>query len=194
MAKGLPQRKGAFQVKRYQKVLGQRKRKIERRLAGMMKDRGGPVMTAGQNIRYEVSAKTNGMGVGGIGAFHQMAQRIGLVRRIDERLQLLKVHLPYHESDHVLNPVYNILAGGMRLEDIELRRGDEVFLDALGASRIPDPTTSGDFTRRFKEEDIGVLMDVINESRQEVWKEKAKDILKEAFIDMDGTVARTFGE
>jgi len=181
-------------VKRYQKVLGQRKRKIERRLAGMMKDRGGPVMTAGQNIRYEVSEKTNGMGVGGIGAFHQMAQRIGLVRRIDERLQLLKVHLPYHESDHVLNPVYNILAGGMRLEDIELRRGDEVFLDALGASRIPDPTTSGDFTRRFKEEDIGVLMDVINESRQEVWKEKAKDILKEAFIDMDGTVARTFGE
>lgn len=159
-------------MKRYQKVLGKRKRKIERRLAGVMKDRGAPVM-AGRNIRYEVSAKTDGIGVGGIGAFHQLAQRIGLVRRIDERLQLLKVHLPYHESDHVLNPVYNILAGGMRLEDIELRRGDSVFLDALGASRIPDPTTSGDFMRRFGEKDIYTLMDVINESRQEVWKGKA---------------------
>ena len=181
-------------MKRYQKVLGKRKRKIERRLAGVMRDRGGPVMTAGRNIRYEASAKTDGIGVGGIGAFHQMAQRIGLVRRIDEKLQLLKVHLPYHESDHVLNLGYNILTGGTRLEDIELRRGDEVFLDALGASRIPDPTTSGDFTRRFGEQDIYTLMDVINESRQEVWKGKAKKILENVFVDMDGTVAPTLGE
>ena len=181
-------------MKRYQKVLGKRKRKIERRLAGVMKDRGGPVMMAGQNIRYEVSAKTDGIGVGGIGAFHQLAQRIGLVRRIDERLQLLKVHLPYHESDHVLSPAYNILTGGMRLEDIELMRRDEVFLDALGARRIPDPTTSGDFTRRFGEADICILMDVINESRQVVWKEQAADILKDAFIDIDGTIAPTLGE
>lgn len=149
---------------------------------------------AGRNIRYEASAKVNGMGVGGIGAFHQLAQRIGLVRRIDESLRLLKVHLPYHESDHVLNPAYNILTGGTRLEDIELRRGDSVFLDALGASRIPDPTTSGDFTRRFREEDICILMDVINESRQVVWKEKAGEIMKESFIDIDGTVAPTLGE
>ena len=30
--------------------------------------------------------------------------------------------LPYHESDHVLNIAYNVLVGGQRLEDIELRR------------------------------------------------------------------------
>jgi hypothetical protein len=58
------------------------------------------------------------------------------------------LHLPYHESDHVLNLTYNLLAGGQRLEDIELRRQDEVFLNGLGAERIPDPTTAGDFTRR----------------------------------------------
>jgi len=149
---------------------------------------------AGRNIRYEASAKTNGIVVGGIGAIHQMVQRIGLARRIDERLQLLKVHLPYHESDHVLSPAYNLLTGGMRLEDIELRRGDSVFLDALGARRIPDPTTSGDFTRRFGEQDIYTLMAVINESRQEVWKKKAGKILQEAFIDIDGTIAPTLGE
>ncbi|MCP5516966.1 MAG: hypothetical protein H7A45_06870 [Verrucomicrobiales bacterium] len=59
------------------------------------------------------------------------------------------MHLPYHESDHVLTQSYNILAGGERMEDIELRRQDENFLNGLGAQRIPDPTTAGDFTCRF---------------------------------------------
>jgi hypothetical protein len=50
-----------------------------------------------------------------------------------------------------LNLTYNALLEGVRLEDIELRRNDEAFLDGLGAQRIPDPTTSGDFTCRFEE-------------------------------------------
>jgi hypothetical protein len=56
--------------------------------------------------------------------------------------------------DHVLNLAYNAILGGQRLEDIELWRNDEAFLDGLGAQRIPDPTTSGDFTRRFDQEAI----------------------------------------
>ena len=68
---------------------------------------------------------------------------------IDRHLQLLKIHLPYHESDHVLNIAYNLLAGGTCLEHLELLRNDEAYLDALGARRIPDPTTAGDFCRRF---------------------------------------------
>jgi hypothetical protein len=31
-------------------------------------------------------------------------------------VQLLKRHLPYHESDHVLNLAYNALLDGVRLE------------------------------------------------------------------------------
>jgi len=107
---------------------------------------------------------------------------------------LLKVHLPYHESDHVLNIAYNILAGGQRLEDIELRRQDEVFLNGLGAERIPDPTTAGDFTRRFSEEDILSLQECINRARLKVWKVQPEGFLKEAFIDVDGTIAGTDGE
>ena len=101
---------------------------------------------------------------------HLMVQRLGLVEDLDRSLELLKVHLPYHESDHVLNIAYNILAGGQRLEDIELRRQDEVFLNGLGAERIPDPTTAGDFTRRFSEEDILSLQECINRARLKVWK------------------------
>jgi hypothetical protein len=123
-----------------------------------------------------------------------MVQRLGLVEDINRHLHLLKVHLPYHESDHVLNLAYNLLAGGQRLEDIELRRQDEVFLNGLGAERIPDPTTAGDFTRRFNAEDIVTLEECINRARVAVWKVQPEGFLKEAFIDVDGTIAQTYGE
>ena len=102
-----------------------------------------------------------------------MVRRLGLVEELDKTVQLLKRHLPYHESDHVLNIAYNALLGGVRLEDIELRRNEEVFLSALGAQRIPDPTTSGDFTRRFDESAIEGLMEGINRVRQKVWRRRS---------------------
>jgi len=151
-------------------------------------------MFKASNIRYEMAERTGAMNCGGIGAMHLMVQRLGLVEDIDKSLELLKVHLPYHESDHVLNLAYNILAGGQRLEDIELRRNDEVFLNGLGAERIPDPTTAGDFTRRFAPENIVTLEECINRSRVAVWQVQPEGFLKEAFIDVDGTIAQTYGE
>jgi hypothetical protein len=41
-----------------------------------------------------------------------LVTKLGLVGQIDEGLHLLKVHLPYHESDHVLNLAYNVTCGG----------------------------------------------------------------------------------
>ena len=100
---------------------------------------------------------------------HLLAIKTGLVEAIDRDLHLLKVHLPYHESDHVLNVAYNILSGGTCLQDLERRRTDEVYLDGLGAKRIPDPTTEGDFCRRFTAPDLVTLMDAINEVRLGVY-------------------------
>lgn len=148
---------------------------------------------AASNIHYELSDKTRAIAPGGIGAIHLLARKIGLVRDIDERLHLLKRHLPYHESDHVLNIAYNLLAGGSRLEHLEVRRNDEVYLDALGARRIPDPTTAGDFCRRFAEADVERLMDTFNETRLRVWKQQPGSFFDEAFIDADGTIAPTDG-
>jgi hypothetical protein len=151
-------------------------------------------MLKASNIHYEMSERVGAVNCGGIGAIHLMVQRTGLVEDIDQELHLLKVHLPYHESDHVLNVAYNLLAGGQRLGDLELRRQDEGFMNGLGAERIPDPTTEGDFTRRFSPEDITVLQECINRARLAVWKVQPEGFLKEAFVDVDGTIAGTYGE
>lgn len=181
--------------KNYRRILANRKRRIERRLdpGRAWCDQPEPMLTA-RNIHYEMADKCRAINCGGIGAIHMMVNRIGLREEIDRRLHLLKVHLPYHESDHVLNLAYNALLDGVRLQDIELRRNDEAFLDALGAQRIPDPTTSGDFTRRFSQWHIVELMEAINATRQRVWKRQGPGFLEDAFIDVDGTIAPTLGE
>jgi len=187
--------KSTFRVSRsYPKILRNRKRRIDRRLAPRAWKAQPEPMMRGSNIHYELSSKTCATSYGGLGAIHTMVQRVGLVEEIDQHLELLKVHLPYHESDHVLNFAYNILAGGVRLEDIELRRQDESFLNGLGAQRLPDPTTAGDFTRRFRPEDITTLQECINRTRQRVWKKQPEGFLAEAYLDVDGTIAKTYGE
>jgi Transposase DDE domain group 1 len=179
----------------YPKILRNRKHRIERRLDPKRRwnEQPAPMLNA-SNIHFEMAGRDRAVNYGGIGAIHLMGQRLGLAEEIDGRVQLLKRHLPYHESDHVLNLAYNALLDGQRLEDIELRRNDEAFLDGLGAQRIPDPTTSGDFTRRFDQEAIVDLMEAINSTRQRVWKEQPRGFLSHAFIDTDGTIAPTFGE
>ena len=176
------------------KILSKRKRKIEKRLERRnWEDQEGP-MFKGSNIHYELDGRDKGIACGGIGVIHTLAKRIGLVKKIDKDLHLLKRHLPYHESDHVLNLAYNILAGGEGFEDIELLRQDEGWMDALGAEIIPDPTTEGDFVRRFWVEDVMTLMEVINATRKKVWDRQPKEFFKKAILNVDGTIAETTGE
>jgi hypothetical protein len=134
------------------------------------------------------------MAHGGIGAFHLLARRIGLIDAINQKLHLLKFPMPYHHSDHVLNFSYNALCDGTCLQDIELRRQDEVYLNALGARRIPDPTTAGDFCRRFRAADVHTLIDIFNEVRQRVWARQPASFFELARIDMDGVLVGTTGE
>ena len=176
------------------KRLIQRKQRIGHRLRKIQWPDQPRPMLAARVIRYEVAERARGVACGGIGAMHRLALRTGLVEAIDRNLRLLKRHLPYHESDHVLNMAYNILAGGTCLEDLERRRTDEAYLDGLGASRIPDPTTAGDFCRRFTEADVETLMDTINEVRLGVWRRQPPAFFERAVIDADGTLAPTFGQ
>jgi len=174
--------------------LARNKRRIQRRLDNKrLGDCSKPAFTAA-HIRYDIADRTRGLVHGGIGAIHNLARHIGLIDAIDQRLHLLKFHLPYHESDHVLNLAYNAFCEGTCLQDIELRRNDEVFLDALGARRLPDPTTAGDFCRRFTAADVTTLLDLINDVRLGVWAEQPEAFFEQATIDMDGTLVETTGE
>jgi hypothetical protein len=151
-------------------------------------------MITAASIHYELAGRAHGLAAGGIGAMHLLARRTGLVDDIDRSLHLLKRHLSYHESDHVLNIAFNILAGGRKLEHLELRRNHEVYLDALGAVRIPDPTTAGDFCRRFGLGDVLDLMGAINEARLRVWSRQPAAFFDRATIDVDGTLVATDAE
>ena len=145
-------------------------------------------------IHYEMADRTRGITCGGIGAVQMLVQRLGLDQAIDRHLRIFKLHNPYFESDHVLNIAYNILCDGDCLEDLERLRNDENYLDAVGAERIPDPTTAGDFCRRFSAEHVEKLQDIINETRLKVWAQQAPAFFREAIIDADGTIAGTTGD
>lgn len=151
-------------------------------------------MFTASDIHYEIADRNRGLSSGGLGALHALARQVGLIDAIDDRLHLLKFHFPYHESDHVLTFAYNALCDGTCLQDLELRRHDEVFLDALGARRIPDPTTAGDFCRRFDETTIRLLQDIVHDVRIGVWAEQPADFFTQAILDMDGTLVETTGQ
>jgi hypothetical protein len=173
--------------------LNRRKRRIARRIENKPGVERRQPMMAASNIHYQIADRVRAIAPGGIGAIHLLARKIGLIDDIDRDLHLLKRHLPYHESDHVLNIADNLLAGGQRLEHLEVRRNDEVYLDALGAQRIPDPTTAGDFCRRFTEADVERLMDTLNGVRLRAWKQQPDAFFDEAFLDADGTIAPSGG-
>ena len=175
--------------------LARRKRRIEKRLARRRwKDQPRPILKA-RNIQYEVADRGRAVTCGGLGAIHLLVQHVGLPEAIDRNIDVLKVHLPYHESDHVLALAYNILAGGTCIEDLEHLRTDEAILDGLGAQRLPDPTTAGDFCRRFTSDaQVLLLQETFNESRLKVWKQQPPEFFAQAVVDADGTIAPTYGE
>ena len=88
----------------------------------------------------------------------------------------------------------NALCEGTCLEHIERRRNDEAFLNAIGADAIPDPTTAGDFCRRFDRVQVRQLLDAIHLARYNIWQRQPKEFFDEALIDMDGTLTVTTGE
>ena len=147
-------------------------------------------------VHYEVGANTDAMSFGGIAAIHRLVTKLGLPEELNERLSLLERHLPYYDSDHVLNLAYNALCGGTRLEDIKRLRHDTAYMNALGADLIPDSTTAGDYCRRFKTQaHLIALMEAINAVRPKLWQGRGRDLLGPiAYIDADGTIAPTCGE
>jgi hypothetical protein len=180
--------------KRNHKIYLRDKQNLETRLERKHFEDQPDAMFKDLNCRYEIAERTRAISYGGIGAIHKLVCKLGLDSAINQNIALLKIHVPYWESDHVLNITYNVLSGGTCLEDIERLRNDETYMNCLDAERIPDPTTAGDFLRRFDGVWIFGLQETINDARKKVWALQAASFRKEAIIDVDGTVAGTTGE
>jgi hypothetical protein len=173
-----------------------RRRKVEmrHRQAGHWGERSEPMLASGK-INYEIGGNVEATPFGGLFAMHRLVTRLGLVKAIDANVELLKIHLPYHESDHVLTLAYSVLCGGTRLEDVDRLRNDVPLMNGLGARLLPDPTTVGDFLRRFTETDIVALMDAVNSVRPALWRGRGVGLLGEvAYLDVDGTIVPTTGQ
>lgn len=175
-------------------IASRRQEELDQRLDPRWQPCASTPVLAGGSIRYEMSDRVTATRFGGLGLIVQLVDHLGLATAIDERLHLLKQHRPYHESDHVLNLAYNIVVGGNCPEDLERRRNDVAYMNALGARRIPDPTTARDFLPRFQEEHVEILMDVMNNVRSHVWQRQPAESRKLALLDVDGTIVATTSE
>jgi hypothetical protein len=176
------------------KILARRKRNQQRRLKRKAYPSQSAPMLGAVNIAYDISDRIGATAYGGLGAFHQMANRIGLIDELNQSVSFFKRHLPYFESDHVLTLAYNVLSGGTCLQDIEHLRQDVTLLDAMGTDRMPHPTTTGDFLRRFRQDPLLEMMDGVNRVRIKVWKKAPQRLGSKAIIDSDGTIVSTDGE
>ncbi len=180
--------------KRDHKTYLRDKQNLETRLVRKQYEDQPDSMFKDANIRYEIAERTRAIAFGGIGAMHKLVCKLKLDQAINKNVKLLERHVPYWESDHVLNIAYNVLTGGTCLEDIERLRNDETYMNGLDAERIPDPTTAGDFLRRFDEAEISALQETFNGTRAKIWALQDASFRKEAIIDVDGTIAPTTGE
>ena len=131
---------------------------------------------------------------GGLALAARLVNRLGIDRAINEHLRLLRTHRPYRESDHVLTHVYNLFAGGSAIEDIADLQLSEPVRRILGADRIPDPTTAGDFLRRLDRRSIGDLDRAIDQIQKRVWKkQRARKKGSVGIVDLDSHVHHVYG-
>jgi hypothetical protein len=137
---------------------------------------------------------------GGLVLAQQFVRRFQVAQRLDSALVLFKRHAPYHESDHVLALAYTLYADGTCLEDQAVLQGSEAVRRMVGACRIPDPTTAGDFLRRFKTaHDVTQLSGVIDDIEEAVWSKLPGKIRRRrkkhewALVDLDGHIKPLYG-
>jgi hypothetical protein len=184
---------GARQRRR--RKLAAEARSLRRRLSSAVAPNFSGRVLGRANIVYELAERSKAVSHGGIGMVAELVKKVRLAEEVDSSLELLALHKPYYESDHVLNVAYNALCGGRTLDDIEARRGDQVFLDGIGAAALPDPTTAGDFCRRFDEASVMALQEAVNRARLRVWAaQPASFFSNTAVIDADATIVPTGAE
>lgn len=127
------------------------------------------------HVEVEQTAKTTKFG--GLILATELLRHLSVSKKLDSNISVLKQHQPYTESDHILALVLNLYVGGTCIEDMSELQHNEAVCRILGACRVPDPTTAGDFLRRFApEQNPGALEGLrctIDELQMMIWEQKA---------------------
>jgi hypothetical protein len=144
-------------------------------------------------VTIRKNAQSPILSYGGIVLARDLIERLDVAKRIDESVALLKMHSPYHESDHVLTLLYNFLTGGETLLDLERLQGDEGFRRLIGAQSIPDPTTAGDFLVRFHDFAIDVFQGVCETIQDLSFSLLDGTRKKVGTIESDSTILEVYG-
>jgi len=130
---------------------------------------------------------------GGLSLVVQLMHRLGWQEAIDRRVHVLKVRQGYRESDHLLHLVNSIFAGGTCVEDVERLRQDEVYGRMLNVTQVTDPTTMGDFMRRFGRSEVNDLKEAIWDLRTEAWGRAGHRLPRHVTADLDSKVQEVYG-
>jgi hypothetical protein len=158
----------------------------------------GPVLRL-PKLHVEVDRRSEVTPYGGLALFSALVRRFKVAELFDEAVHVFKVHLPFHESDHVLAQAANLFVGGTCLEDQANLQQSEAACRLLGAVRIPDPTTAGDFLRRFDETQypgrLGALRGAVDSVQRRVGRalRKRRGKMPLATVDLDGHYKPLYG-
>jgi len=147
-----------------------------------------------RQVRVQIQERGEITPYGGLSLAHDLAMRLGIDRDINHSMELLRLHLPYFNSDHLLTHVYNQYVGGSCIEDIAHLQHSDAIKHLTGACRIPDPSTAGDFLRRFNRSNLRAFQQVIDRAREKVWRQMPNSRKRVATIDMDSTIKPVYGE
>lgn len=154
-------------------------------------------------LHLEVDPRSEVTPYGGLALVVPLVRRFKVAQLLDQQVHVLKQHKPYHESDHILAMAFNLYVGGTCLEDLSELQHSLAVHRLLGACRLPDPTTAGDFLRRFSElvnpGSLAALRGVIDAVQDAVWQKVSRrrggKRGKQAWsvVDLDGHLKELYG-
>jgi len=131
---------------------------------------------------------------GGLGLVHQLLHRTDAKSRIEDGVNVLQVQRGYGESDHLFHLVSAIYSGASCIQDLELFQQDEAYKRLLNVDSVTDPSTMGDFMRRFGRADINGYKAAIWSVQEHVWRKLRKGQRKHATLDLDAKICPVYGK
>lgn len=115
----------------------------------------------------------------------EFADSLAIGPLINDELKVKRRARGYSEAEAVMGLVYNLVAGGESLSDLEVLRGDPGTKELLEVEEIIAPTTAGEHLRKFS---IGAIRDLQRSNRQLQQQARPHQQSKSCTIDLDSSI------